>query len=189
MRPVNFTDVSLGLNHQVISFVLIKRLILNMNRAAPEPGAAAPARSWRSMKQAGRGRKWRSGRERGRRGGGESRGHIRKKPKRALTKAPVNLQAPLTRSIDGNSLTARRIFPPLLGRSSGSLEERLQSSVGGSIQHSALNKIMRNDSRRKKKKTQQKQKKKPRQTSSRSQGSNFSIGLAHTKASCACSPF
>lgn len=31
-RPVNFTDVSLGLNHQLSSFVLIKWLILNMNR-------------------------------------------------------------------------------------------------------------------------------------------------------------
>lgn len=49
MRPVNFTDVSLGLNHQLISFVLIKWLILNMNRAdnkccsEPKPDSAAPA--------------------------------------------------------------------------------------------------------------------------------------------------
>lgn len=35
-RPVNFTDVSLVLNHQLISFVLIKRLILNMSSAANE---------------------------------------------------------------------------------------------------------------------------------------------------------
>lgn len=46
-RPVNFTDVSLGLNHQLISFVLIKWLILNMNRAdnecCSEPEGAAPA--------------------------------------------------------------------------------------------------------------------------------------------------
>lgn len=72
------------------------------------------------MKLAGReGRKWRSEREGGSVGGGEeekSRGEIReknikkKKPKRALTKGPVNLQAPLTRGMDGNSLTAHRIF-------------------------------------------------------------------------------
>lgn len=49
MRPVNFTDVSLGLNHQLISFVLIKWLILNMNRtdneccSEPKPDSAAPA--------------------------------------------------------------------------------------------------------------------------------------------------
>lgn len=49
MRPVNFTDVSLGLNHQLISFVLIKWLILNMNRAdnkccsEPKPDSAASA--------------------------------------------------------------------------------------------------------------------------------------------------
>lgn len=49
MSPVNFTDVSLGLNHQLISFVLIKWLILNMNRAdnercsEPEPDSTAPA--------------------------------------------------------------------------------------------------------------------------------------------------
>lgn len=49
MRPVNFTDVSLGLNHQLISFVLIKWLILNMNRtdneccSEPKPDNAAPA--------------------------------------------------------------------------------------------------------------------------------------------------
>lgn len=49
MRPVNFTDVSLGLNHQLISFVLIKWLILNMDRtdneccSEPKPDNAAPA--------------------------------------------------------------------------------------------------------------------------------------------------
>lgn len=49
MRPVNFTDVSLGLNHQLISFVLIKWLILNMNHtdneccSEPKPDSAAPA--------------------------------------------------------------------------------------------------------------------------------------------------
>lgn len=49
MRPVNFTDVSLGLNHQLISFVLIKWLILNMNHtdneccSEPKPDRAAPA--------------------------------------------------------------------------------------------------------------------------------------------------
>lgn len=49
MRPVNFTDVSLGLNHQLISFVLIKWLILNMNRtdneccSEPKPDSAATA--------------------------------------------------------------------------------------------------------------------------------------------------
>lgn len=65
------------------------------------------------MNQAGRGGKWRSGRERGRRGeGGESRGELWKKPMRALTKAAVNLQVPLTRGTDGNSLTACRIPPP-----------------------------------------------------------------------------
>lgn len=48
MSPVNFTDVSLGLNHQLISFVPIKRLILNMNRAGnvclsePKPDNVAP---------------------------------------------------------------------------------------------------------------------------------------------------
>lgn len=44
MRPVNFTDVSLGLNHQLISFVLIKRLILNMNRADNERRSRARRR-------------------------------------------------------------------------------------------------------------------------------------------------
>lgn len=86
-------------------------------------------------------------------GGGESRGEIWKKPMRALTKAAVNLQVPLTRGTDGNSLTACRILLVVWGggrESSGSLEERLQSSVGGSIQHLALSKIIRNDSRRKK---------------------------------------
>lgn len=49
MGPVNFTDVSLGSNHQLISFVLIKRLILNMHCAdneccsEPEPDSSAPA--------------------------------------------------------------------------------------------------------------------------------------------------
>lgn len=49
MSPVNFTDVSLGLNHQLISFVLIKWLILNMNHADNErrselkPDSVAPA--------------------------------------------------------------------------------------------------------------------------------------------------
>lgn len=71
------------------------------------------------MKLAGRGEKMEEregGREGGSVGGGEeekSRGEIRgkkKKPKRALTKGPVNLQAPLTRGMDGNSLTACRIF-------------------------------------------------------------------------------
>lgn len=48
MRPVNFADVSLGLNHQLISFVLIKWLIPNMNRtdneccSKPKPDSAAP---------------------------------------------------------------------------------------------------------------------------------------------------
>lgn len=91
-------------------------------------------------------------REGAREAGGESRGELWKKPMRALTKAAVNLQVPLTRGTDGNSLTACRIPPtpthPILlvgGKSSGSLEERLQSSVGGSIQHSAPSKIIRND--------------------------------------------
>lgn len=78
------------------------------------------------MKLAGRGEKMEEreeGWEGGSVGGGEeekSRGEIRekKKPKRALTKGPVNLQAPLTRGMDGNSLTACRIFfffPPPVG--------------------------------------------------------------------------
>lgn len=73
--PVNFTDVSLGLNHQLISFVLIKRLILNMNRADNERRSVPEPQTWScwSMKQAGRGRKLKS-----RRKGGES-GSKRKK--------------------------------------------------------------------------------------------------------------
>lgn len=49
MSHVNFTDISLGLNHQLISFVLIKWLILNMNHADNErcseqkPDSNAPA--------------------------------------------------------------------------------------------------------------------------------------------------
>lgn len=69
------------------------------------------------MKLAGRGEKMEE-REGGREGAWEegrrrkagARSGKKKKPKRALTKGPVNLQAPLTRGMDGNSLTACRIF-------------------------------------------------------------------------------
>lgn len=69
MRPVNLTDVSLGLNHQLISFVLIKWLILNMNHTTMSAAQSEnktvllPPRSYWSMKQTGRGRKLKSRRE------------------------------------------------------------------------------------------------------------------------------
>ena len=80
MRPVNFTDVSLGLNHQFIPFVLIKWLILNMNGADNELLLRAKARQCCSRHGATgawsrqvEGENWRAGEERERGIEGEHR--------------------------------------------------------------------------------------------------------------------